>query len=129
MNNPRSFYIKRRGITLLLLIYFIWYVTVPRVVIYFSEDGTGELKFVLNTKHEIFRGRIHPGESTGGPGHLFPDENFFMQLDWNNLDKRHCIRINPEWPTTNIVIAADGTIDRGQGSGTDTDRLTPCPRG
>ena len=129
MNKPRSLYLKRRIITLLLLVYLAWYVTVPRVVIYFSEEGTGELKFILTTEHDIFRWKIYPGESTGGPGHLFPDENFFMQFDWSNQGKSRCIRIDPEWPTTNIFIAADGTIDTGQGSGTDIDRLAPCPRG
>lgn len=127
MNKPRLFYIKHRLITLLLLLYFIWYVTVPRVVIYFSEHGAGEMKFVLNTEHDIFKWRIYPGESTGGPGHLFADENFFMQLDWSNLGKRRCIRINPKWPTTNIFIAADGSIDMSKEGGTHVDRLSKCP--
>lgn len=85
------------------------------------------MEFVLNTQHDIFRGEISPGESTGGPGHLFFDENFFMQFDWTVSKKSHCIMINPKWPTTSIYIGADGAIDKNPNSGTDSDLLEECP--
>lgn len=121
------FYLKRRLLTLLLLIYLVWYIAVPRVKVYFSEDGSGKLEFVLNTQNDIFRGEIFPGESTGGPGHLFSDGDFFMRLDWTASNKSHCIMINPSWPTTNIYIAADGTLDKSSSSGTDLEQLDKCP--
>mgnify|MGYP003467231140 FL=1 len=80
-NKGRRFYVKRGLLTLLLLMYLVWYVAVPRVNVYFSEKGSGKLEFVLNAQHDIFRGEILPGESTGGPGQLLPDDNFFMRFD------------------------------------------------
>jgi hypothetical protein len=129
MCKPGSAHLKRRFITALLIIYLGWYVSVPRVKIYFSEKGSGDLKFVLNTEHDIFRWKISPGDSTGGPARLFADDNFFMQFDWSNLDKTRCVRIHPKWPTTKIYIGADGEIDRGPDSGTDVDHLSNCPTG
>jgi hypothetical protein len=123
----RKFYLRRRLLILLLLIYFVWYVSVPRVKVYVSEKGSGKLQFVLNTQHDIFRGEILPGESTGGPAHLFPDDDFFMRLDWTASKKSHCVMINPKWPTTSIYIGADGAVDQSPGSGTDSDRLEECP--
>lgn len=119
---------KGRPLAILLLMYFVWYVSVPRVKVYFSEAGVGKLSFVLNTQHDIFRGRISPGQSTGGPGHIFKDDNFFMQFDWTVSGKSHCVRISPKWPTTRIYIGADGALDSGHTSATDSDRLTECPR-
>ena len=126
-NKGRRFYVKRGLLTLLLLMYLVWYVAVPRVNVYFSEKGSGKLEFVLNAQHDIFRGEILPGESTGGPGQLLPDDNFFMRLDWTVSNKSHCIMINPNWPTTNIYIAADGTLDKSSSSGTDLEQLDKCP--
>ncbi|WP_223457792.1 MULTISPECIES: hypothetical protein [unclassified Pseudomonas] len=125
-NKKDRFYLKRRLLTLLLLIYLVWYVTVPRVKIYFSEEGNGKMEFILNTQHDIFRGDISPGESTGGAGHLFPDDDFFMRLDWTASNKSHCVMISPSWPTTSIYIAADGVLDKSPSSGTDSDRLKQC---
>lgn len=117
-----------RLLAILFMVYFIWYVFVPRAKIYYSEEGAGELNFVLNTQHDIFRGEISPGHSTGGPGHLFKDDNFFMQFDWTVSGKSHCIRINPEWPTTSLYIGADGVLDTGRTSAADSNRLAKCPR-
>lgn len=119
---------KRRLLEISLLMYLLWYVLVPRAKVYYSEEGVGKLSFVLNTQHDIFRGEISPGQSTGGPGHLFKDDNFFMQFDWTVTGKSHCIRINPEWPTTSIYIGADGVLDSGRTSAADSNRLAKCPR-
>lgn len=118
----------RRLLAILLLIYFVWYVSVPRVKVYFSEEGGGKLEFVLNTQHDIFRGEISPGQSTGGPGHIFKNNDFFMQFDWTVSGKSHCVRISPKWPATSIYIGADGALDSGHTSAADSDRLTECPR-
>jgi hypothetical protein len=126
-NKGRRFYVRRGLLTLLLLIYLVWYVAVPRVKVYFSDEGSGKFEFVLNTQNDIFRGEIFPGESTGGPGHLFPDDNFFMRLDWTASNKSHCIMISPNWPTTNVYIAADGNLDKSSSSGTDLEQLDKCP--
>ncbi|RZO08833.1 hypothetical protein EKG40_10755 [Pseudomonas moorei] len=112
---------------MLLLIYFAWYVSVPRVKVYYSDEAAGKLEFVLNTQHDIFRGEISPGQSTGGPGHLFPDDNFFMQFDWTVSQKSHCVIISPVWPTTRLYIGADGALNSSPNSGTDSDRLKECP--
>lgn len=118
----------RRLLAILLLMYFVWYASVPRVKVYFSEAGGGKLSFVLNTQHDIFRGEISPGQSTGGPGHIFKGDNFFMQFDWAVSGKSHCVRISPKWPATSIYIGADGALDSGRISTIDSDRLTECPR-
>lgn len=117
-----------RLLAMLFIVYFIWYVFLPRAKVYYSEEGVGKLSFVLNTQHDIFRGEISPGQSTGGPGHLFKDDNFFMQFDWTVTGKSHCIRINPEWPATSIYIGADGVLDSGRTSAADSNRLAKCPR-
>ncbi|WP_244142247.1 hypothetical protein [Pseudomonas gozinkensis] len=122
----RPLYIVMRLLILVVLTYLVWYVAVPRVEIDFSKEGTGDLRFVLNTQNEIFRGNLAPGESTGGPGHLFADDDFFMEFDWRNAGQNHCIRITPKWPTTKIHIGSNGEVDRSAGSGTDVDQLEPC---
>lgn len=86
------------------------------------------MEFVLNTQHDIFRGEIFPGQSTGGPGHLVANDDFFMRFDWTASGKSHCIAINPKWPTTSIYIGADGSLDSSHASGTDSDRLKECPQ-
>ncbi|KAA0983781.1 hypothetical protein FQ187_11785 [Pseudomonas sp. ANT_J28] len=103
-----------------------WYVATPWVSIHFSDKGKGPLGFVLNTQDEIYRGDINPGEVTGGPGHIFPNDDFFMQFDWTNAGHNHCFSVKPKWPRTHIYIGADGVIDKSPGSGTDVDRLVPC---
>ncbi|MNG34793.1 hypothetical protein D3C84_1213700 [compost metagenome] len=48
----------------------------PRVVIYYSNDVTEKISYVLNTQHTIVRGGLLPGETTGDVGHIFPNDNF-----------------------------------------------------
>jgi hypothetical protein len=127
VSKHRPLYIKLRLTILLLLTYLIWYVSVPRVKIHFSEEGSDQLVFTLNTQHDIFRWSISPGESAGGVGKLFPDEAFFMQFDWRVSNTMHCVMISPKWPATNIYIDARGDIDMSHESMTDVDRLGPCP--
>jgi hypothetical protein len=118
----------RKLLAISFLMYFLWYVSVPRVKVYFSEEGVEQLSFVLNTQHDIFRGEISPGHSTGGPGHIFKDDNFFMQFDWAVSERSHCIRMIPEWPVTSIYIGADGSLDSSRTNAVNSGRLTECPR-
>lgn len=66
------FYLKRRLLILLLLIYLVWYVAVPRVKVYFSDEESGKLEFVLNTQNDIFRGEIFPTNLQEGLVTFFP---------------------------------------------------------
>jgi hypothetical protein len=126
----RSRYIRRWiGLVLFGLVVF-WYVALPRVVVYYAKDGTSNINYVLNTKHTIVRGELLPGETTGDVGHIFPDDEFFMMLDWwNDMGLKHCIYIAPKWLTTEIHLDRNGDIDQSKASGTDADRLTPCAVG
>lgn len=78
---------------------------------HFSDKGQGRLGYILNVQDDISKGEIYPGEATGRAGHIFPNDQFFMQLDWNNRGKWHCIRAKPKWPRVDIYIGADGAID------------------
>lgn len=107
---------------LLLAPIVFWYVATPQVSFHFSEKGQGRLGYILNVQHDISKGEIYPGEATGGAGHIFPNGKFFMEFDWNNSGKSHCIRVNPKWPNTDVYIGADGAID----SRTDGTLVEPC---
>jgi len=109
----------------LLLLFLAWYIAIPRVHICFSNNGNGRLGFIMNSQHDIYRNDIHPRQATAGAGHIFPDEDFFMQFDWSNAGRHHCICINPKWPVTNVYIGPDGDVDWRPGSGTDVDRIWP----
>jgi hypothetical protein len=104
-----------------------WYVAIPRVVVFYSKDGTKNISYVLNTQHTIVRGELLPGKTTGDAGHIFPDDEFFMRLDWWNVKGlNRCVSITPQWPTTEIHIDRNGEIDTSEGSGTDGERLKVC---
>ena len=73
-----------------------WYVAIPRVVVFYSKDGTKPISYVLNTQHTIVRGELLPGETTGDVGHIFPEDEFFTHLDWwNARGQNRCISITP----------------------------------
>ncbi|RCL27008.1 hypothetical protein C6A77_10715 [Pseudomonas sp. AFG_SD02_1510_Pfu_092] len=99
-----------------------WYVATPHVSFHFSDKGQGRLGYILNVQDDISKGEIFPGEATGGGGHIFPDDQFFMQLDWTNRGKWHCIRAKPKWPQVDIYIGADGALD----SRTDSRFIEAC---
>jgi hypothetical protein len=92
----------------------------------FSADGREELSYILNTQHKIDKDEIQPGKGTSGFGHIFPDEDFFMEFYWEISGHQHCVRINPQWPMTNIYIGPDGNIDKSPEGGTDIERLEYC---
>lgn len=111
-----------------LLPFFFWDLATPWVSIQFSNEGQGSLDFVISTQDEIYRREIKPGGVTGRHGHIFPDDDFFMQIDWSYAGQNHCFSVNPKWPSTHIYIGPDGTVDRRPGSDTDLESLTPCLR-
>lgn len=98
-------------VAIMLVPIVFWYVATPWVSFHFSDKGQGRLGYILNVQDNISKGEIYPGEATGGAGHIFPNDQFFMQLDWNNRGKWHCIRAKPKWPRIDIYIGADGGID------------------
>lgn len=98
-------------VALLVAPIVFWYVATPQVSFHFSDKGQGRLGYILNVQHDISKGEIYPGEATGGAGHIFPSHQFFMEFDWNNGGKSHCIRVKPKWPNTDVYIGPDGAID------------------
>ena len=114
---------------LLLLLFLAWYIAILRVEIHFSKDGSGSLGYILNIQHDIDKHDIYPGQTRGGSGHIFPDDDFFMKFDWNNAGRHHCICISPKWPLTTVHIGPGGNVDWRPSSGTDVDRIWPCDYG
>ncbi|AUG42163.1 hypothetical protein CXP47_20520 [Pseudomonas chlororaphis] len=106
------------------------YVATPTVIVYYPKEAKEKLGSVWNTQHRIYRGGrggLYPGEVTLDFGHIFPNENFFMEFYWwGDKIRNHCVNITPKWPTTRIYLDVDGNIDTRPGSGTDTDRLKQC---
>lgn len=114
------------GAILVISITFSYYAP-PRVEIYYSKDGHEDLKYILNTQHHNDKGTLAPGETTGNTGHIFPDEEFFMEFYWwNDNGRNHCVNITPKWPITKIHLDLNGNIDSSKESGTDVDRLNHC---
>ncbi|PWK31743.1 hypothetical protein C7534_1222 [Pseudomonas sp. OV226] len=115
---------------LLLSPFAFWYFATPTVIVHYSEDATEKLGCVWNTQHRIYRsgrGGLYPGENSLDFGHIFPDENFFMEFYWwGKKTRNHCVNVTPKWPTTHIYLDANGDIDTSEGSGTDIDRLKQC---
>lgn len=103
-----------------------WYFATPRVRLHYPETANGKLHVLIITPYEKYSGDVFPGETIGGIGRIFPDENYFMQIDWNVPGGYRCINVKPEWPIVDIYLGADGEIDRGSGSGTDSNRLFHC---
>ncbi len=113
-----------RWVLVVLLAPFVfWYFATPQVNFYFSEKGQGRLGYILNVQHKIYKGEIHPGQVTGGPGHIFPDDQFFFEFYWVNGEKSHCTRVRPKWPDTDVYIGPDGAIDRSR---TDANVIEEC---
>jgi hypothetical protein len=105
----------------------IWYVSIPSATLHFPENGIGEVRYQWNTQNRIFRGALLPGESVSDMGAVFPDERFFMVVDWwGNRGGRQCVKITPKWYGTDIYLDANGNLDLSQEGGTDLDRVMPC---
>lgn len=115
-------HICRWMVALSLAPFVFWYVATPQVSFHFSEKGQGRLGYFLNVQHDISKGEIYPGEATGGAGHIFPNSQFFMEFDWKNGGKSHCIRVKPKWPNTHVYIGEDGAVD----SRTDGKAIEAC---
>lgn len=120
-NKPKR-HIWRWVVVIMLTPILFWYFATPQVSFHFSDKGQGRLGYILNVQHDISKGEIYPGEATGGAGHIFPNEHFFMELYWNNRGKSHCIRAKPRWPSIDIYIGEDGAID----SRTDSRLIEAC---
>lgn len=111
-------------------LYIAWQKVLPSVVVYYAKDGKGDIHYVWNVQHRIYRGDLSPGHATMDRGFLFPDSDFFMVLDWKKDGGRsHCAEFNPTWPSTDIYLDADGNIDTREGSGTHKEGWKRCSRG
>ena len=128
MNKRRSGCAWLLYIPLLALLFFVGKTLLePTVTVHYAENGKEELKYIWNVQHRIYKGRMQPGGGTSDNGFIFPDEHFFMQLDWwSDKGRHHCVSITPKWPNTDIYLDANGGIDRSEGSGTDEDSLKQC---
>ncbi|WP_454834876.1 MULTISPECIES: hypothetical protein [Pseudomonas] len=117
-------------IPLLPILFFIGQTILePTVTVHYAENGKEELKYIWNVQHRIYKGRMQPGGGTSDNGFIFPDEDFFMQLDWwSDKGRHHCVSITPKWPNTDIYLDLNGNIDTEKGVGTDEDRLDQCKR-
>ena len=109
-NKPKRHF-RRWVMALLLAPLIFWYVATPQVSFHFSHKGQGRLGYILNVQHDLSKGEIYPGQTTGGAGHIFPNSQFFMEFDWNNGGTSHCIRVKPKWPKTDVYIGEKGAID------------------
>ena len=109
-NKPKRHF-RRWVMALLLAPLIFWYVATPQVSFHFSHKGQGRLGYILNVQHDLSKGEIYPGQTTGGAGHIFPNSQFFMAFDGNNGGKSHCIRVKPKWPKTDVYIGEKGAID------------------
>ncbi len=87
----------------LQLIVFWQIIVLPTATVHYSKDAVQELRYTWNVQDRLYRGRMSPGGAVSDDGFLSPDAKFFMEFSW----------------------AAN--IDSSEGSGTDMDRLKPCP--
>jgi len=122
VSKHRSGHGRRWLIVLTLAPIILWYFATPQVSFHFSSEGQGRLGYILNVQHNIAKGEINPGETTGGGGHIFPNRQFFFEFSWTNAGKSHCVRVEPKWPNTDVYIGPDGHIDNR----TDRNRLGDC---
>jgi hypothetical protein len=105
-----------------------FYLAIPRAYISYSDQAVGELGIRINTQHRIVKWWVSPGATVPERGHIFPNDDFFMQLDWYfGEERRRCVGIRPKWPGTYIHIGAEGQIDMSREGGTDIDRVEACP--
>lgn len=111
----------------LFTIWVVWSTATPNATLHFPKNGIGEIRYQWNTQHQIYRGALQPGESVSDMGAVFPDERFFMVVDWW-VDKsfRGCVKVTPKWYGTNIYLDEKGNLDLSPEGGTDLDRVMPC---
>lgn len=111
----------------LFALWVIWSTVTPNATLHFPKSGAGEVHYQWNTQHRIYRGALLPGESVSDMGVVFPDERFFMVVDWwVNRGGRQCVKIIPKWYGTDIYLDANGNLDLSPKGGTDLDRVMPC---
>ncbi|MGV8920089.1 MAG: hypothetical protein ACOH2R_20170 [Pseudomonas sp.] len=127
VSNQVSFFIGR-WIALLTMaaIAFLLYAP-PRVSIFYSKEGAKDISYILNIQDRIVKGGLTRGQSIGDVGHIFPNNEFFMEFYWwRDNERRHCVSIMPKRPQTSIYLNADGNIDKSKGSGTDVALIKNC---
>ncbi|WP_374730000.1 hypothetical protein [Pseudomonas baetica] len=122
--------IKARYVVLFALIALLaaWYTATPGVIIHYSKEGKDELRLVWDTRHDIHRERMLPGEATSDVGHIFPDEDFFMVFFWGPIKgSMRCIDITPKrWATIDIYLTESGRVDINKTAPDVITRLKRC---
>ncbi|WP_229635641.1 hypothetical protein [Pseudomonas syringae] len=109
--------------------FYLWNFTLPGVTVHYPKQAREEFNYIWNVQHRIYKGEMKPGGGAFDTGFLFPDDDFFMMFDWWSTkgNGQHCVSIKPKWPSTDIYLNVDGSVDVSEGSGTDVDRLSSCP--
>lgn len=124
--DKKPFYFWRRFFTLPILIYLIWYVTVPTLEIELSKDASEKLRFLIVDGSDIYSSEILPGEITGGTGRLFSGNDFEIEFSWRSASSDNCFRAVPTWPATKVYLDKNGEIDSTPERSVDMSRLRSC---
>ena len=101
----------------------------PSATLHYPKSAKQELRHIWNVEDRIYKGSLVPGQSSSDNGFLFPNEDFFMQVDWWGAGVSGCAIITPTWKGTDIYLDENGDFDRSEGNLTDWKYLRPCPEG
>jgi len=101
----------------------------PSATLHYPSRAKKELNHIWNVQHRIYREALVPGQSSTDYGVLFPNDDFFMRVDWWGGTANGCAVITPTWKGTNIYLDENGDFDRSEGNLTDWQHLAPCPEG
>ncbi|MCI8208561.1 hypothetical protein AUC61_03340 [Pseudomonas sp. S25] len=116
-----------KALTAMILIFFIWYMSVPIATLHYPEDGVDEINYRWNTHHRIYRGGLYPGEKATEPGELFPKDGFFMVVEWwKNRVYWGCAKVSPRWYGTDVHLDKNGDLDIHPEGPTDLERVKLC---
>lgn len=110
-------------------IFFVWYFATPKATLYYPEDGEDEIFYRWNTHDRIYRGTLYSGMKSIEPGELFPEEDFFMVVEWwRNRVYWGCAKVSPKWYGTDLYLSKNGDLDISPEGPTDVDRVMLCTR-
>lgn len=101
----------------------------PSATLHSPKNAQQELGYHWNVQNRTYKGVLPPGASTSDEGFLFPDDDFFMQVDWWRGRIDGCAIVTPTWKGTNIYLDETGDFDRSEGNLTDWEHLARCPNG
>jgi hypothetical protein len=114
---------------LLVCPFLFWYLASPVVAVNFSHDGKEEFRYIWNTQHRIYKGKMPTGGGASVEwGHIFPDKDFFMRFDWwTDKGAQRCFYVTPKWGwTIDIYLDGTGRIDTAKTAPDIVARLKQC---